>query len=216
MKLRNQKILFLALVVYGLYGCSHTPVITEPLINSQAVSEKKMDLKFIFKDDRDEKFKSERSFVFERKFPAAIFSFGDLLYDVPLNTVFENMFIRRFGTSQNGYKAELKLKAFYPTHKPHDLTFVPFVGLLTIGADVEMHGILKTEIAVLDNNDKYIFHKLYDVDVEEMKSSGDIIREAIFDMLIKAFNKFAEEFEIDINRVNFNTSLSKVDAINTD
>ena len=49
-----------------------------------------------------------------------------------------------------------------------------------------------------------------------MKSSGDIIREAIFDMLIKAFNKFAEEFEIDINRVNFNTSLSKVDAINTD
>jgi len=213
---KKSKIIFLALALYGLYGCAYTPIITEPLINSQAVSEKKINLKFIFKDDREEKFKSEKSFVFERKFPAAIFSFGDLIYDVPLNTVFENMIIRRFGNSQNGYKAEVKLKAFYPTWKPHDLTFVPFVGLLTIAADVEYHGFLKTEIAVLDNNDKYIFHKIYDVDVKEMKKSDEIIREAVFDMYIKAFNKFAEEFEIDINRVNFNTSLSYIDSFDTD
>src|SRR5439155_5913129 len=122
----------LAFLVYALCDCSHAPIITEPLINSQTISENKSNLKFAVQDDRDEQFKTQKCFVFERKFPAFYLSCGDLIYDLPIGNVFEKMLIRRFGNNADGYKTEVKLKAFYHTQKPHDLSAVPFVGLFTI------------------------------------------------------------------------------------
>jgi hypothetical protein len=191
---KTAKIFFLATAFLWIYGCAHTPTATKLLIESQKISEKKtINLNPLLKDEREERFKTEKYFDN---------TWGDLMYDAPLYSVFEKMFIRRFGNSPGGHKVEIKLKAFYHTYKLPDLAWVPFIGILTIGADWELHGILKAEVAFLDQENKFIFHKIYDVDLREMKKINEV-DDAAFDMYIKAFNKFAEEFETDISRIKF-------------
>ena len=143
--------------------------------------------------------------MFEHPFPTATYSFGDLLFDKTPYDVFKAMVVRRFGDSQSGYKTEIRLKAFYALQKPHPLSFIPFVGFLTIGADMEYHGILKVDVALLDSNDKYIFHKTYEIDIREMKGAEVVIKDAVMDMHMKSFNRFGEEFERDMGRINFDT-----------
>ncbi len=197
----------LMLIVLGLFGCAQKPAVTEGLINMQAVSREATNFDFTFRDDREERMKTERHFVLQYKYPTWVFSSGDLAYDLPLNVVFEKMFSRRFGNNPTGHKAEVTLKVFHNTTKPHELSGLPIIGLLTLGADVEWHGILKAEIAILDKDGKFIFHKIYETDIREMKSprgSQQSALEATFDMLNKAFTKFAEELATDIGRIRFN------------
>lgn len=96
-----------------------------------------------------------------------------------------------------------KLKAFHHTHKPHELAGVPFIGIIAAVADVEHHAILKVEIALLDKEGKFIFHKIYEKNIRKMKHANEPMKDAVFDMLSKAFNQFSEEFETDINRIKF-------------
>ena len=209
---KTAKIFLLTTAFLWICGCAHTttiatfsPIATKLLIESQKISEKKtINLNLILKDEREERFKTEKCFAFDRIFPVPSISCGDLVYDAPLYSVFEKMFIRRFGNSPGGHKVEIKLKAFYSTRKTNDLAVVPLLGILAIFADWEFHGILKAEVAFLDQENKFIFHKIYDVDLKEMKKADDeVIKDADFDMYIKAFNKFSEEFETDISRIKF-------------
>ena len=155
-------------------------------------------------DERDEEFKGKGGHrLKDGPFWGGTITPGDLSYDVSLFKVFEKMFIKRFGSSSsNGYKTEIKLNAFYCSVKANDLTGVPFLGIAVVGMDNEWHGILKNEVSLLDKEDKYIFHKIYDIDIKEMRSPKNSSG-LDFDMYIKAFNKFAEEFETDINRIKF-------------
>lgn len=198
------RVLVLISISIGLFACAHTPIATTSLINMQAVSEQPEGFSFVFKDEREERMKAEKCFVLQYKYPTWVFSCGDLAYDLPLNVVFEQMFIRRFGNNTTGHKAEVTLKSFYHTNKPHELSGVPFIGLLTLGADVEWHGILKVEIAILDMDQKFIFHKIYDADIREMKrpaGSAQSGQEDAFDMLLKAFTKVSNDLATDIGRV---------------
>jgi len=70
---------------------------------------------------------------------------------------------------------------------------------------MEYHGILKVDVALLDSNDKYIFHKTYEIDIREMKGAEVVIKDAVMDMHMKSFNRFGEEFERDMGRINFDT-----------
>jgi hypothetical protein len=59
------------------------------------------------------------------------------------------------------------------------------------------------EVAVLDKNGKYIFTKIYDADIKEMKSGNKMIYEDGFDMLEKAFMKVTDDLETDLKRIRF-------------
>jgi hypothetical protein len=197
------KIFLLATAFLWICGCAHTPIATKPLIESQKISEKKtIKLNLTLKDEREERFKTEGYFAFDNTFLTGSLSFGDLKYDAPLYSVFEKMFIRRFGNSPGGHNVEIKLKAFYHIYKLPSIAYVPVLGILANFVDAEYHGILKAEVAFLDQENKFIFHKIYDVDLMEMKKS-DEVDTADLDMYIKEFNKFAEEFETDISRIKF-------------
>lgn len=190
-------------LLLGIYGCAPTPKITKPLVDSQSISQVKLvDLNPIFIDEREDAFKTKGRFLLENKlFQSPIFTSGDLSYDSSLFQVFENMFLKRFGASPNGYKIELKLKAFYHIEKANEFTNVPVFGILAVGADQESHCFLKVEVSLLDKENKYIFHNNYDVDVKEMKSSTEPVEDIAFDMYVKAFNKFANDFTTDISRI---------------
>jgi len=183
--------------------------VTDSVINSQTLSDKKVQLKFVVKDEREDKFKSKGSFLFEHNIIGSKHSAGDLSYNIPLNEVFEKMLIRRFGNSTSGCSAEVKLKAFYYTLTMHSLDTLPLLGFLAMYEPREYHGFLKLEADFLNNNNKFVFHRSYNIDVKEMKYPQPAIHTAEFDMYIKAFNKFAEELEADFSRINFNGSALK-------
>jgi len=202
MNARVTSTLLFILISIVLFSCAHTPVTTNALINKQAQTQQDSSFHFFFKDDREEIMKTEKCFVLQYKYPTWIFSCGDLAFDMPLGVVFEKLFVRRFGNNPNGYQTEVTLKAFHYTNKPHELAGAPFIGLLTIGADIEWHGILRVEIAVLDKNQKFIFQKTYDTDIREMKKPfTQSEQDNGFDMLMKAFTKISNEVDIDINRI---------------
>jgi hypothetical protein len=60
---------------------------------------------------------------------------------------------------------------------------------------------LTAEIALLDEENKYVFQKLYTAEFKEISKSESIIRDVMLDALVKSFNKFADEFEIDLSRI---------------
>jgi hypothetical protein len=60
---------------------------------------------------------------------------------------------------------------------------------------------LTAEIALLDEENKYVFQKLYTAEFKEIPKSESIIRDVMLDALVKSFNKFADEFEIDLSRI---------------
>lgn len=177
---------------------------TDPVINSQTLSDKKVQLKFVVKDEREDKFKSKGYFLFEHNITGSKHSAGDLYYNIALNEVFEKMLIRRFGKSPTGCSAEVKLKAFYFTLTLHPFDTLPLLGFLVMYEPREYHGFLKLEIDFLNNNNKFVFHRSYNIDVKEMKYPQPTIHSAALDIYIKAFNKFAEELEADFSRINFN------------
>jgi len=192
-------------ILFWLYGCANVPLSTKPLIESQKYTSKEnthtIQLNPLFRDERKDQFKTEKCFILDRQFLGVTYSFGDAMYDKSLYTAFKKMFITRFGNSQTGHKVEVTLKAFYYTNTPNTVTFLPIIGVF-LGrlAKGECHGILKTEVTFLDQENKFIFNKIYDIDVKEIPAKG---KGGAFDMYIKAFNKFAEKFETDIKRIKF-------------
>lgn len=121
-------------------GCAHQPAVTQGLIESQQFADCGKPLRLVFVDDRDTRFKNEKVIV-RMGFPVASANMlGDLFYDLPLNDAFERMVIKRFGSSEDGFNTEFKLKAFYTSFKLNDFVGVPFLGILAAGADVEWSG----------------------------------------------------------------------------
>jgi hypothetical protein len=196
--------IFLPLLVLGTWGCAHDSYRkTAVLIENQAKVEKNANINFVFLDERDDRFKTEKKFVVQYVLPTV--TLGDPAYDSSLFDVFQKMVLKRFGDNPQGNKAELKLKAWYPTVKPNEIFAFPIIGpLLAPAAKSEFHGIMKVEVSILGRDEKYIFHKVYDVDVREMKRpSRATPLPPNLDMLNKAFDKFAIEFNQDINRIRF-------------
>lgn len=184
-------------------GCAHTPLPTASLINSVKISTNINNLHFSFIDARNEQLRTEKCFVLQLTYPTWIFTCGDAAFDNPLNIVFENMFLKRFPNNPKGYQTEVKLVTFHWTHKPHKLSGIPLINIFVIAADVEFHGIIKIEVAVLDRNGKFIFTKIYDSDIKEMKPCNAVIYVAGFDMLKKAFLKVTDELDTDLRRIKF-------------
>jgi hypothetical protein len=197
--------IFLLLLVVGTWGCAHENYRkTGLLIEGQPTVQKDSNISFVFLDERDERFKTEKGFIVQHILPTA--TLGDRAYDSSLFDVFQKMVLRQFGDNPQGNKAELKLKAWHPTVKPNEIFAFPIIGpLLAPAAKSEFHGVLKVEVSILDRDEKYIFHKDYDVNVREMKYLSDSTPlPSNFAMLNIAFDKFAKEFNQDINRIRFN------------
>lgn len=185
-------------------GCAHAPLPTAKLSGNITAAGNTSNLHFTFIDARNEQLKAEKCFVSHWIWPTWIFTCGDTAFDAPLNSSFEKMFLIQFPDNQDGYKTEIKLVKFYFTWKPHELTGLPFIGILAALEDNEYHGIVKMEVAVLDKDEKFIFTKTYEADIKEMKPPGDTpIYEEGFDMLRKAFSKVMAEFETDTKRIKF-------------
>jgi hypothetical protein len=201
-----KKIIFVVICLCLLFvGCAHTPLPTASLTNSVKISTNINNLHFAFVDARSEQFRTDRYLVLQSVFPIIkVSACGDAVFDTPLNVVFEKMFLKRFPDNPNGYQTEVKLAAFYFTHQPHELFAIPFINLFVMFADVEFHGIIKMEVAVLDRNGKYIFTKIYDANIKEMKP---VVlgpeNPAGFDMLNKAFLKVTDELDTDLRRIKF-------------
>ncbi len=178
----------------------HHPVITQALVESQQFADCGKSLRTVFIDDRDARFKTERIIV-KMGFPVASANMlGDLSYDLPLNVVFEKMVIKRFGSSENGFTTEFKLKAFYTSFKFNDFTGVPILGILAVGADVEWSGILKVDVGLLDNENKFVLNKSYDLSFTEMRPANEKLGEGSLEIIQKLFSKFARDFESDVSR----------------
>lgn len=195
------KKILIIITLLSISSCTHTPTHTDKIINTINNFGKTNNIKLYFFDDREERFRNNIGFTFSFNFPAYVFSHGDKYFDTPLNIVFEKMMLRRFGYNIKGYKTEIKLKSFYYTWKPHELSALPFIGILVSAADVEYSGVLKAEVAILNKNDKFLFHKIYEtVAIKSAPQSDD----SAFDVLYGTFQRFSEEFETDIQRINFN------------
>lgn len=200
-----KKSLLLLTIFVLMAGCAHTPLPTDKLTGgADRPNGSVNNLHYSFIDARDERIKTEDCFVLQYMFPTWLFSCGDKAFDTPLNKGFEKIFLARFSDSPKGLQTEIKLRNFYFTYKPHEMAGLLFVGLFFIFADVEYHGIAKIDVAILDQNNKYIFAKTYDADLREMKPYDATIYEAGLDMLNKAFAKISAEFENDAKRINFN------------
>ena len=193
--------LLLTLCFFGvLTGCAHQPLATQALIQSQQFSDCGKPLRPVFIDDRDARFKKEKIIV-KMGFPVASANiFGDLFYDLPLNVAFEKMVIKRFGNSENGFNTEFKLKAFCASFKINDFVGVPLLGILAVGTDVEWSGILKVDVGLLDNENKFVLNKSYDVSFTEMRPANENSGEASLEIIQKLFSKFAHDLEGDISR----------------
>lgn len=197
--------IFVLILVLGTWGCAHdqhrkTGLLTE----GQPAVQKNTNLNFVFLDEREDRFKTKKMFAVQYVLPTG--TLGDPAYDSSLFDVFQKMVLKHFGENPQGNKAELKLKAWYPTIKSNEIILFPIIGpLLAPAAKPEFHGILKAEVSILDRDNKYIFHKIYEVDVMEMKrpSRGANQLPPNLDMINKAFEKFANEFNQDINRIRF-------------
>jgi hypothetical protein len=185
-------------------GCAHTPIPTILLTNKVTAVSNVNTLHFSFIDARSEQFKTENYFMLQSVFPIIrVYTWGDPWFDVPLIIAFEKMFLKRFTDNDRGYQTEIKLTSFYFTYQPHELSAIPFINIFVIAADREYHGVVKMEVAVLDKNGKYIFTKIYDADIKEMKSGNKMIYEDGFDMLEKAFMKVTDDLETDLKRIRF-------------
>jgi hypothetical protein len=181
-------------------GCAHQPVVTQSLIESQQFADCGKPLRTVFIDDRDARFKTEKIIV-RMGFPVASANMlGDQCYDLPLNVAFEKMVIKRFGSTENGFNTEFKLKAFYASFKFNDFVGVPFLGLLAAGADVEWSGILRVDVGLMDNENMFVLNKTYDVSFTEMRPANEKLGEASLDIIQKLFSKFARDFEGDVSR----------------
>lgn len=192
--------LSLMVVFLLLTGCAHQPVITQPLIEGQQFVDCGKPLRAVFVDNRDDSFKNEKIIV-KMGFPVASANIlGDLFYDMSLNSTFEKMVIRRFGSSETGYDTEFKLKAFYSSFKFNDFVGIPFLGILAVGADVEWSGVLKVDVGLLDNDNMFVLNKSYDESFTEMRPSNEKIGEASLAIIQKLFAKFANDFEGDVRR----------------
>jgi hypothetical protein len=196
--------IFVLVLVLGTWGCAHDHHRkTGLLIEGQPTVQKNSNINFVFLDERDDRFKTKKMFLVQHVLPTG--TLGDPAYDSSLFDVFQKLVLKRFGDNPQGNKAELKLKAWYPTIKPNEIFIFPILGpLLAPAAKSEFHGILKVEVSILGRDDKYIFHKVYDVDVREMKRPSRATPLPLnLDMINKAFDKFAKEFNQDINRIRF-------------
>jgi len=193
-------LLLIILFFLVLTGCAHQPAVTHGLIQSQQLVDCGKPLKLVFADDRDTRFKNEKIIV-RTGFPVASANMlGDLFYDLPLNAAFEKMVIRRFGSNENGFNTEFKLKAFYTSFKLNDFIGVPFLGIFAVGADVEWSGTLRVDVGLLDNENKFALNKTYDVSFTEMRPANEKLDEASLDVLQKLFSKFARDLESDVSR----------------
>jgi hypothetical protein len=184
-------IFFLTLI----FGCAHVPFNTTTLINSQPIARQHKGIYFVVFDERDDRIKMERSFSYIHPLshdPDIIF-WGDKFFDKPLSSVFHDMLIRRFGNDPKGYKTEVKLKAYNPSWYMYRALAVIYKS--------EFRATLTAEIALLDEENKYVFQKLYTAEFKEIPKSESIIRDVMLDALVKSFNKFADEFEIDLSRI---------------
>lgn len=199
-----KKILFILICFCLLFsGCAHTPLPTASLISSIKNSTNANNLHFTFIDSRSTQLKTEKCFVLQHIYPTWIFTCGDAAFDSPLNISFQKMFLKRFPDNPKGYQTEVKLVTFHWTHKPHELSGIPLINIFVIAADVEFHGIIKMEVAILDRNGKFIFTKIYDSDIKEMKPCDTVLYLAGLDMLNKVFEKVTDEFEKDLKRIKF-------------
>jgi hypothetical protein len=196
---------FLICVCFFFTACAHEPLPIAKLTTYSAPASDINNLHFTFIDARNEQLKTEKCFVQHYIWPTWIFTCGDSAFDAPLNSAFDKMFLARFPDNPEGHKTEVKIINFHFTWKPHELTGLPFIGIFAALEDVEFHGIVKMEVAVLDKEEKFIFTKIYEADVKEMKTPGDTpVYEEGFDILRKAISKVMAEFETDTKRIKFN------------
>ncbi len=198
-----KKILLIIIGIFVLSGFAFHPLSTKFLTDGVKSSGVINNLHVTFIDAREAKFKKEKSFELNYIFPT-IYSCGDSSFDMPLNIVFEKMFLKRFPNNPNGFKTEIKISKFYYTWSPKQLAIFPIIGIFVIGADVEYHGYLKIDVVILDKNNKFIFTKQYSVDLKDMKSPFvNTIYKDGFGLMLKAFVRVTDEFETDISRIKF-------------
>lgn len=178
-----------------IFGCAGVPVNTTTLIESQPIAKRHKGIYFVVIDDRSERIKSENSFITTHAFlsdPNYV-SYGDKSFDKSLGTVFKDMLVRRFGNDSTGYLTEIKLKVFNPVY------YLYSVGPILYKQ--EFRCMLTADVGLLDYEKKYIFYKTYTIEIKEIAEGESIVRNVMLNTLIKSFNKFADEFEIDISRI---------------
>jgi hypothetical protein len=197
------KKILLIIVILFCNCCSHAPFATKSMTDNILKSTTINNLHYFFIDSRESQFKTERWFIDHTIFPT-IYSCGDAMFDTPLNDVFIKMFLSHFPGNPEGYKTEIKIRKYYFTWKPHELAAIPIINFFVIAADIEFHGILKMEVAILDKNEKFIFTKIYETDLKEMISpSNKNVYNDGMDILRKVFLTVMDEYEIDIKRIKF-------------
>lgn len=185
-----------------LFGCAHTPLPTATLVSKAGTVKSEINnLHYTFIDARDEQFKTEGNIMINAI--PTIGAAGDALFDEPLSSSFQKMFLARFPDVPEGYNAEIKLIKFHATSKANELSMLPVINFLTLLMDSEYHGISEIDVAILDKNGKFIFTKSYRADIKEMKPLDNEPCENDFDILAKAFSKVTDEFETDVKRINF-------------
>ncbi|MEW6117319.1 MAG: hypothetical protein AB1553_10520 [Nitrospirota bacterium] len=185
-------------------ACAHQPIQIESLIKSQSPVINPQPLNFLVMDVREDRFREKNIIYYDFQYPISIMSFGDRMFDMPMNIAFEKMLFTRFGNITSGYKTEAKLKAFFVTDKPNPIMGAPVIGLLAAGADHEYHGFLKVDISIFDKNNKFLFQKSFDVDIKERRKVDEERNSVILDMYLKAFNKFAKDLEADLQHIDWN------------
>ena len=189
MKFSNCKIrILIFLSLLPLFGCATVPFKSQPLIDSQSAIKPHISINFNVIDGRDEK----NSISGYSAIPSYK-TYGDDSFDKPLCSIFKEMLIRRFGNDQNGYYAEIKLKVFSPT------LYLHAVG--PVLHRIECKSLLTADVGFIDDQNKYIFNKTYLIEARDIATKNAIVAEVLIGTLSKAFDKFANEFQVDIDRV---------------
>lgn len=60
--------------------------------------------------------------------------------------------------------------------------------------------LLRVDVGLLDNENKFALNKTYDVSFTEMRLANEKLGEASLDIIEKLFSKFARDFEGDVSR----------------
>ena len=195
---------FILLILIGLFlaGCSSAPIATNSLLKQETPTNTNMH--YTFTDARDEDFRTMVGCFGRRTDYGGVQTCPDSAYDKPLNKVFQEMFLARFPAQNGGYSAEIKLIAFNYDWRPNPaeglagMFFGPLGVLVAHATEPKayFYGICKVDIAVSDKN-QIVFNKTYNIMIEERKLA-ETHKTTTLEILRKAFDKFAGDFETDI------------------
>lgn len=187
-KIQWQGIRFVVLLIIltMISACASTiPINTQTELINKINEKQDVSLKFIVIDQRNDLFKNKK-YVSDKSIGVRLAT-ADKCFDKPLNVVLENMLKKRYGQRNDGTTVEIKLMAFYSEIRP------------VMFSTTEFSATISSEISIFNKDNKKIFNRTYDRDVREKRMPASDTQENIASVLIKAFNRFADDLEGDIN-----------------